>query len=309
MALGSDEGEHLVLVAVLAHERGREAEAPARLQVGRDAEDRGGQEMHLVMDDEAPVMRVEEGEVRKGPLLVLAPRQDLVRRDGDGLDVLAIARVLADLILRERGLVEDLADPLMRRRDVRDQDEAVLLHHREDGESHHGLACAAGQHDDAVTAGGRAALVEDLGRLALVGPKAEREPCERRAAKRELERRALAEADEIVGGEAHAHESALEHASSAQRHLVLAGTGGHAEMLDDATIGARLPGEHVVVEHHSQHVGSVGWQEADPAMPGHRFADLDGDVLGKRVLAELDERGDDAVGLKSGRRRVPERER
>ena len=38
--LGPDEAEHLVLAAVLAHQRGGQAEAAAGLQVGRHAEDR-----------------------------------------------------------------------------------------------------------------------------------------------------------------------------------------------------------------------------------------------------------------------------
>jgi hypothetical protein len=43
--------------AVLADERRGESEAATRLQVGGELEHRRGQQMHLVVDDEAPVQR------------------------------------------------------------------------------------------------------------------------------------------------------------------------------------------------------------------------------------------------------------
>ena len=62
-ALGPDQAEDLVLLAVLAHEGRRQAEAPARLQVGGDAEDGRREQVHLVVDDEAPVLAGEQAEV------------------------------------------------------------------------------------------------------------------------------------------------------------------------------------------------------------------------------------------------------
>ena len=111
-ALGADEAEDVALAAVLAHQRGGQPEPAARLQVGRHAEDRRGQQVHLVVDDQAPVAGVEQVEVGVG---ALPPRrQHLVGRDGDRADLLAGAGVLADLVLGQRGPLEQLVLPLPR---------------------------------------------------------------------------------------------------------------------------------------------------------------------------------------------------
>ena len=89
-ALGADEAEDVGLATVLAHERRGEPEPPAGLQVGGHAEDRGRQQVHLVVDDEAPVAGVEQVEVGVDALPL--GRQHLVGRDGDGADLLALRR-------------------------------------------------------------------------------------------------------------------------------------------------------------------------------------------------------------------------
>ena len=61
--LRADQGEHVALAAVLAHQRRGEAEPAAGLQVGGHPEDRRGQQVHLVVDDQAPVAGVEQLEV------------------------------------------------------------------------------------------------------------------------------------------------------------------------------------------------------------------------------------------------------
>ena len=53
--LRADQAEDVVLAAVLADQRGRQAEPAAGLDLGRDAEDRGRQQVDLVVDDQAPV--------------------------------------------------------------------------------------------------------------------------------------------------------------------------------------------------------------------------------------------------------------
>ena len=58
-----------------------------------------GQQVHLVVDDEAPVAGVEQLEVRVDALPL--GREHLVGRDGDRADLLAGAGVLADLVLGE----------------------------------------------------------------------------------------------------------------------------------------------------------------------------------------------------------------
>ena len=86
-----------------------------------NAEDRRRQQVDLVVDDQAPVALVEELEVRVDALP--ARRHDLVRRDRDRADLLAGARVLADLLLGERGPVEQLVAPLPRRDGVGHEDQ------------------------------------------------------------------------------------------------------------------------------------------------------------------------------------------
>jgi hypothetical protein len=56
--------------------------------------------MHLVVDDEAPVQRIQEREVRV--LALSLRREDLIGRDGDRLDLLGLTRVLADLLGGQR---------------------------------------------------------------------------------------------------------------------------------------------------------------------------------------------------------------
>ena len=160
-ALGADEREDVGLAAVLAHERRGQAEAAARLQLGGQLEDRGGQQVHLVVDDEAPVEGVEQREV--GVLALPLRGEDLVRRDRDRLDLLDLTRVLADLVLGQGRALEQLAAPLPRAHGVGDEDQRgrVRLRHRAGADER--LAGAAGQHDDAG-----AALEEVVDRLLLV---------------------------------------------------------------------------------------------------------------------------------------------
>ena len=82
-----------------------------------------------------------------------------------GPDLLAGAGVLADLVLGERGPLEQLVAPLPGRDGVGDEDEGgrLGLGHRPGPDER--LAGAAGQHDDA-----RAAVPEAVDRLLLVGP-------------------------------------------------------------------------------------------------------------------------------------------
>ena len=68
--LGADQAEDVLLAAVLADQRRGQAEAAAGLDLGRDPEDRGGQEVDLVVDDQAPVALVEELEVGEVAVLL-----------------------------------------------------------------------------------------------------------------------------------------------------------------------------------------------------------------------------------------------
>ena len=99
VALGADEREHVGLAAVLAHEGRGEAEAATGLQVGGHPEDRRREQVHLVVDDQAPVAGVEQVEV--GVDALSTGGQHLVGRDGDRPDLLAGTGVLADLLVGE----------------------------------------------------------------------------------------------------------------------------------------------------------------------------------------------------------------
>jgi hypothetical protein len=99
--------------------------AATRLQVGGELEDRCGKQMHLVVDDEAPVQRIQEREVRV--LAFPLRREDLIGRDGDRLDLLGLTRVLADLLGGQRRALEQLVAPLARADGVGDEDEVVVF--------------------------------------------------------------------------------------------------------------------------------------------------------------------------------------
>ena len=180
--LRADQGEDVVLAAVLAHQRGGQAEPAPRLDLGGDAEDRRRQQVHLVVDDQAPVALVEQvevGELRSRRLLVAlaAIGEDLVGGDGDRPDLLALAGVLAD---HRRGRASVLSSssshPLAHGHDVGASGSASGSCSRCHGaDADDGLAGAAGQHDDAAAAAAVAAGVEDVHRLALVVAQGERQ--------------------------------------------------------------------------------------------------------------------------------------
>jgi hypothetical protein len=192
VALGPDQREHLVGAAVLAHQRRREAEPPARLDAGGGAEHRGRQQVHLVVDDQPEAALVEQVEVRERVELALAVRQDLVGRDGHRPDLLLLAGVLADLVGAQVGLVEDLAAPLPHRHRVGGQHQRIGLQQVHRGDADHGLAGPARQHHDAAAAAVAAAGVERLGGGALVVAQGERPGRNGTRTSPELERQRVA---------------------------------------------------------------------------------------------------------------------
>jgi hypothetical protein len=100
--------------------------------------------VHLVVDDQAPVARPEQVEVGERP--VPPGGQHLVRGDGDRTDLLALAGVLADLLLGQRGAGDKLTLPLPARDRVGDQDQRGRLGLGHRGRADQRLAGAAGQH-------------------------------------------------------------------------------------------------------------------------------------------------------------------
>ena len=81
--------EHVALPAVLADQRRGQAQPAAGLQVGGEPEDRRRQQVHLVVDDQAPVAGAEQVEV--GERAAAPGGEHLVRGDGDRADLLALA--------------------------------------------------------------------------------------------------------------------------------------------------------------------------------------------------------------------------
>ena len=230
-ALGTDEREHVGLAAVLADERRGEAEATPRLQLGGQLEDRGGEQVHLVVDDEAPVEGVEQGEV--GVLALPLRGEDLVGRDRDRLDLLDRTRVLAHLILGQRRALQQLAAPLPCAHGVghEDQGRGVGLRHRPGADER--LARAAGQHDDAGAAG-----EEVVDRLLLVVAQV---PVVLDQV--DLVRGAGRVAGGVLGGPAELEQLLLDLAARPGHQRPLGGRASHAEELADLG-AARDLGEH-----------------------------------------------------------------
>ena len=70
----------------------------------RRVENARRQETHLVVADEPPRPRGEEGEVRKPLLPVGAPGEDLVGGEGHGPGLLLLARVLGNVVRRSESV-------------------------------------------------------------------------------------------------------------------------------------------------------------------------------------------------------------
>ena len=109
--LRADQREHVALPAVLADQGRGQPEPAAGLQVGGEPEDRRRQQVHLVVDRPGPSRGRRTGpgacSRRRGCVVM-----HLVGGDGDRADLLALAGVLADLLLGQRGAGEQLPLPL-----------------------------------------------------------------------------------------------------------------------------------------------------------------------------------------------------
>ena len=128
--LRADQAEDVLLAAVLADEGGGQAEPAAGLDLGRDPEDRGGQQVDLVVDDQAPVALVEELEVREVAVLLGPVGHDLVGGQRDRARSPSTRRCSWRPSVVEVGLVEDLALPLLDGRGAGGQDQRVLARAR-----------------------------------------------------------------------------------------------------------------------------------------------------------------------------------
>ncbi len=158
--LGTDQAEDVLLAVVLADQGRGQAQPAAGLDLGRDPEHRRGQQVDLVVDDQAPVALVEQVEVGEVAVLLGPVGHDLVGRQGHRRDRLGVAGVRADQGRVEVGLVEDLALPLLDGGRAGGQDQGLGLERRHGREADDGLAGPARQDDHARAAAGVAAGVE-----------------------------------------------------------------------------------------------------------------------------------------------------
>ena len=130
--------------------------------------------MDLVIDDQAPIARIENLEMRKLVLLVRPVSQDLVGGQRDRGNLFAFAGVFGDLVIGKIGLVEQFAAPLLDGRDARGENQSRALEQGHGRQSDNRLAGAARQNDDPAAAADIAACIKDLGRLPLIIPDVKR---------------------------------------------------------------------------------------------------------------------------------------
>ena len=293
--LGTDEAEDVALAAVLADQGRGEPEPAARLQIGGELEDRRRQQVHLVIDDEAPVQGVEQREM--GVLALPLRGEDLVRRDRDGLDLLGLARVLADLLGRERRALEQLVAPLPGAHGVghEDQRRGLGVGHRSRADER--LAGAAGEHDDA-----RAAIGELVDGFALIGPQL---PV--RFGEIDRMRRPRRVAGEVLGRPADLEELLLDVA--ARPGVDLEGVGGGAadeEGLDALVL--RDLGQHRGIRRSKDQTAVRVALDDQTAVAADGLADVDRHRRRHREARPAIERREHVVGVVAGGAGVPQPE-
>ena len=296
VALGSDEAEHVALTAVLTHEGRGQTESTPRLQVGGHAEHGRRQQVHLVVDDEAPVAGVEQIEI-----LVLAlrlSRHHLIGRDGDGTNLLALTRILADLLLGERRTRDELTLPLPSRNGIRHQDERRRLRFGHRRGTDHRLARATGEHDDA-----RAARPERVGCHLLVVPQVP-------LLLLQLDRMCLAVdiAREILRGPAHLQQHLLEPTALRRMHHDGVVVDPRTEHGRDLLVAQDLL-EHRAVEAHERQPVNRTLHQLQPPEPAHRVDDVHEQRLRDGIPRKRHEGVDNLLGVMPGRTRIPERQR
>ena len=173
--LGADQAEDVLLAAVLADQGGRQAEPAAGLDLGRDPEDRRGQQVHLVVDDQAPVALVEQREVGEVAVLLGPVGHDLVGGQGHRRDRPSSRRCRSRPGRRRGRSCRGSRAPLLDGGGAGGQDQRALLQERHGRDADDRLARAAGQHDHARAAPDVAAGVERVDGHPLVVADLERQ--------------------------------------------------------------------------------------------------------------------------------------
>ena len=254
--------------------------------------------MDLVIDDEPPVVGVQQVQVRVDALA--ASGEHLVRGDRDGADFLARAGVLADLLLGQGGEADELLLPLTRRDRVGDQDERRRRTLGHGGCAHEGLSGPAGQDDHA-----RASRPEALHRLALVGAQLEGVGGVGQGDGVGL---AVDVAGQVLGRPAQLDEHLLEVTAlggvdddvglpEPGPQQALGALGAH-DLLQDRHVGGVQ----------DQAVGGVG-EQLEAAVAAHRLGDLGEQGVRHREARVGDEGVDDRLRVQARGARVPQGQR
>ena len=224
----------------------------------------------------------------------------LIGGDRDGADLLALARVLADLVLGERGSGEQLTLPLSARDRVGHQDQSggLGLGHR--GGPDHGLSGATGQHDHA-----RAAGPERVGGHLLVVAQF---PLLFLGRQRDLMRLAVDVPGEVVGGPAHLEQFLLEAAALGGMHDHGVGVDVRSEHGGDLLVPLDL-GQHRRIERDQGQAVDGALDQLQPAVPVHGLGDVHEQRLRHGETRVGDQHVDDLLGVVSGGACVPQRQR
>ena len=300
--LGPDKAEHFRLLVVFADQGGGKAQAAGGLHFGTQAEHRGREQVHLVINHEAPFLFAEQREVREFlldffvaqvvrfgfALLVrvfhlLALGENLVGGHGHGADFLHFAGVFLHLVGGQVRLVADFADPLAGGGNVGRKDKGLGLHEGHGGKADDRLARTAGQHDNAGAALFRTAGVEHLGGFLLVVAELEFLAFEGGLPELDGERVALDISCQVFYREPGVGKCHLQVAPAFRVHFGV----GIVQELPDKRF------HFFQVANLGEHVGVVGFQQqavnlfAEPqqAVPGHVVFHLGNHRLGNGVAA------------------------
>ena len=263
--------------------------------------------MDFVVDDDAPVSLVEDGEVGKRIAPLLPVGEDIVRCDGDGADLFDLPGVFADLVRLQIRLVQEFRFPLSRGGNVGGEDERLRLQAFERGDADDGLARAAGKHHHPAAALRSAAGVEDFQGLPLVVAQVKRRAGQ--GVRAPLQRQASAGhvPGEVLDGKADAGKRLFQVAPVQQVDF-------EAPLVDPAVqirpyrlVPADFGDEQRIVGGEDEIF--PGPLQANPAVPPHRLPDFNGDVLRDFVFAEGLQSARDFVGREPRGGGVPERKR
>ena len=249
--------------------------------------------MDLVVDDEAPVAGIEELE---GAVFALGLAGDhLIGGDGDGLDFLLFAGVFADFVFGQGGAAQELVAPLAAGDGIGNQDErgGFRLGHRSRADD--GFASAAREYDDAGAAG-----PEGLGGVLLVVTQLPAVVIEGDGVGL-----AIDVAGEILGRPASLEEGLFKAAALGGRDGDGVLVDARAEEFSGSAAGKFFQDGWLI----GLEDETMGWVrvEADAAVAGHGFGDVDKQGLGDWKAGVVFQDVDDLLSVVSGRAGIPQR--